>query len=121
MICYGMTGTSAGTKRLRLSLTEQRTDALQVIERKSPVASNDLIEYFAERGDRALKLQREKAECQGELSRLQTSLRTADQEIISLKARPVQEFQLQYHCQEDPVKKVGVTLRFVLQALEICS
>ena len=86
-----MAGASTGTKRLRLSLPEQRTGALQVIERKSPTASNDLINYFAERGTRAQKLQRENSESQGEIARLQNLLKTADLEISSLKARPQQE------------------------------
>ena len=86
-----MTDASPGTKRLRISLPEQNTDALQIIERRSPIASNDLIEYFADRGTQALQLQRENSDNQGNIARLQNSLITAERELNALKASILQK------------------------------
>lgn len=80
-----MTEASPGAKRLRLSLPDQENEALQIVERDTPATSTDLIAYFAERGSRAIKLQRENSGYQDELARLQDLLRTAEQEINGLK------------------------------------
>lgn len=76
-----MAGSPRFAKRLRLSLPLQE----QRDGHDAGDSSRDIIQFFAERGSRALDLERDNQQYADEIRRLQTSCRAAEQELALLK------------------------------------